>query len=446
MVWFHPGAFSSGTSNELEADGARLAVAATSWWSPSTTASTPSAISTWPELAGAEFADSGNAGMLDLVLALQWVRDNIAAFGGDPGNVTVFGQSGGGAKIATLMAMPLARGLFRRVITMSGQQITASRVATADTAHASSCSTRWPCRRTRARELRALPMARLIEVSRAPAYLGPVTDGRSLPRDPFDPDAPPLSADIPMILGNTAGETRTLIGRGDPALFDLTWETLLPELEANSPFMGIARSRRGHRQYRALVSALLAGRRLLRGDDGLAIVARAGDRGRAAGGAAGGRGAHLGVPVRLAHADRRRQDGARITASTCRSSSTTRRSCPRRSAPAPTRWRCRGAMSDAWLAFARTGRPDDAGAAGLAGLRPDAARRRWSSTRGARASTIRAATSAGCSRRCPMSSPARSVARGSPSCISRCRRRRPGRRPSTRRRRPAPIAPACSRR
>ena len=69
-------------------------------------------------------ADSGNVGQMDLVLALEWVRDNIAAFGGDPGNVTVFGQSGGGAKIATLMAMPTAKGLFHRAATMSGQQVT----------------------------------------------------------------------------------------------------------------------------------------------------------------------------------------------------------------------------------------------------------------------------------------------------------------------------------
>ena len=69
-------------------------------------------------------------------------------------------------------------------------------------------------------------MEQLVAASRAPAYMGPVKDGRSLPRDPFDPDAPPLSAAIPMILGNTAGETRTLIGRGDPSIFALTWETL----------------------------------------------------------------------------------------------------------------------------------------------------------------------------------------------------------------------------
>src|SRR3569623_2706213 len=72
------------------------------------------------------FADSGNAGQLDLLLALQWVRDNIAAFGGAPSRVMVFGQSGGGAKIATMMGMPAAKGLFHRAAPMSGQQVTAS--------------------------------------------------------------------------------------------------------------------------------------------------------------------------------------------------------------------------------------------------------------------------------------------------------------------------------
>jgi para-nitrobenzyl esterase len=81
-------------------------------------------------------------------------------------------------------------------------------------------------------------MKKLIEVSRKPAYLGPVKDGRSLPRDPFDPDAPPQSAHIPMVLGNTHDETRTLIGRGDPSIFSLTWETLRAKLETSAPFMG----------------------------------------------------------------------------------------------------------------------------------------------------------------------------------------------------------------
>lgn len=237
MVWLHPGAYSSGTSNELEADGARL-----SRRGDVVVVTVNHRLNVFGHLylepfGGPEFAGSGNAGILDLVLALQWVRDNIAEFGGDPGNVTIFGQSGGGAKAATLMAMPIARGLFHKVITMSGQQITASRIETA-TRHTQQLLDALQLPHGRVRELQTMPMEQLVKASRAPAYLGPVKDGRSLPRDPFDPDAPPLSAGIPMILGNTHGETRTLIGRGDPSVFELTWETLPAKLEANSPFMG----------------------------------------------------------------------------------------------------------------------------------------------------------------------------------------------------------------
>jgi para-nitrobenzyl esterase len=254
MVWFHPGAFSSGTSNETESDGARL-----SRRGDVVVVTVNHRLNAFghfylPEL-GADYADSGNAGILDLVLALRWVRDNIAEFGGDPGTVTIFGQSGGGAKCATLMAMPAAAGLFHRVITMSGQQITGSRIATATT-HARQVVAALAVPLDRLRDPRTVPMAQLAAASRSAAYLGPVTDGRSLPRDPFDPDAPPLSASIPMILGNTRGETRTLIGRSQPQLFDLTWDSLRPALESNSPFMGsldrgdvIARYRQWHPEF-----------------------------------------------------------------------------------------------------------------------------------------------------------------------------------------------------
>ena len=86
-------------------------------------------------------------------------------------------------------------------------------------------------------------MDAVVKASRAPAYLGPVKDGRSLPRDPFDPDAPPQSAAIPMILGNTHDETRTLIGRGDPTIFELTWETLQGQARGELAVHGRPRSR-----------------------------------------------------------------------------------------------------------------------------------------------------------------------------------------------------------
>jgi para-nitrobenzyl esterase len=237
MVWFHPGGFSSGTSNETESDGARL-----SRRGDVVVVTVNHRINAFghlylAEFLGEEYADSGNAGILDLILALKWVRDNIGQFGGDPGLVTIFGQSGGGAKSATLMAMPEAHGLFHRVITMSGQQITASRTSTA-TMHATQLIGGLHLSRDRRARSRHHADDADRGASRSAAYYGPVKDGRSLPRDPFDPDSPPLSANIPMILGNTLGETRTLIGLGNASLFDLTWDTLRPALEENSPFMG----------------------------------------------------------------------------------------------------------------------------------------------------------------------------------------------------------------
>ncbi|MEO8061293.1 MAG: carboxylesterase family protein [Pseudomonadota bacterium] len=186
------------------------------------------------------FPDSGNAGMLDLVLALQWVRNNIGVFGGDPGCVTLLGQSGGGAKIATLMAMPAATGLFHRAATMSGQQVTAS-----GPLHAAGRTRvlldKLGVTAERAGELASMPLKDLQRahagcvdpyIGRGSLYMGPVLDERTLTRHPFFPDAPPQSAGIPMMIGNTHDETRSLIGRGDPSSWTLTWEALPQRLEA----------------------------------------------------------------------------------------------------------------------------------------------------------------------------------------------------------------------
>lgn len=188
-------------------------------------------------LGGPEYAASGNAGMLDLVLALQWVRDNIAEFGGDPHAVLIFGQSGGGAKCATLMAMPAARGLFHRVATLSGQQLT-GRTRDHATATARAVLAALGLTPDRVAELKTMPMERLIAAARGQSF-APVVDGGVLPRDPFAPDASPLSADVPMMIGNTHDETTLLIGEGAPATFSLTWETLPARLEQHArQFMG----------------------------------------------------------------------------------------------------------------------------------------------------------------------------------------------------------------
>jgi len=205
------------------------------------------------QIGGEEFKDSGNAGQLDLVLALQWVRENIAEFGGNPGRVMLFGESGGGAKNATLMAMPAARGLFHRAATSSGEAVTASRPETA-TRRARAVLAALKLTPERIGEIKTVPMAQLSAASGAADYYGPVVDGGALPRHPFDPDAPPLSADIPMLVGTNHDESRGLIGR----YFDLTWETLPETLKQYSEKMGnldlnkvIALYRRVHPDYSA---------------------------------------------------------------------------------------------------------------------------------------------------------------------------------------------------
>jgi para-nitrobenzyl esterase len=169
--------------------------------------------------------------MLDLVLALQWVRENIEEFGGDPSRVMLFGQSGGGAKIATLMGMPAAQGLFHRAATMSGQQVTASGPLNA-TARARVFLDALKLPVERVGDIVTVPIDRLVAamdatdpiIGRGSLYFGPVLDERTLERHPFYPDASPVGADIPMIIGNTHDETRGLIGGGDPTTFDLKWE------------------------------------------------------------------------------------------------------------------------------------------------------------------------------------------------------------------------------
>ena len=181
-------------------------------------------------LAPERFPDSGNCGQLDLVLALEWVRDNIAAFGGDPDRVLAFGQSGGGAKIATMMAMPAAAGLFQRAASMSGQQVTASGPTNA-TKRTLAYLDALAVAPADAGRLAAMPVDALVRGldARDPVldydasvYFGPVLDMRSLTRHPFYPDAAPQSARIPMIIGNTHDETRAFLR--DPAYYELEWD------------------------------------------------------------------------------------------------------------------------------------------------------------------------------------------------------------------------------
>ena len=260
MVYIHGGAYSTGSGASPWTDGARLAARGDVVVITLNHRLNAFGYLSLGRFGDPRWADSGNAGQLDLVLALQWVRDNIAGFGGDPGQVMVFGQSGGGAKIATLMAMPAARCLFHRAATMSGQQVTASGPLNAE-------------RRTkiflealgltpdRIGEIATLPTERLVEALAAKdpigpmssLYFGPVLDDRSLTRHPFWPDAPAQSADIPMIIGNTHDETRAFLGN-DARNYSLTWDELparlAPELRVDiDPDRVVAEYRRLYPAY-----------------------------------------------------------------------------------------------------------------------------------------------------------------------------------------------------
>jgi para-nitrobenzyl esterase len=135
--------------------------------------------------------------MMDCVAALQWVRDNIENFGGNPTSVLVFGQSGGGGKCSTLMAMPSAKGLFHRVALQSGSTLRIARHETAQK-NAEALLTKLDVAKGDLAKLQSLPFEQIIA---AQTNAGPVMDGVVVPRDPFDPDAPSISSNVPMLIG-----------------------------------------------------------------------------------------------------------------------------------------------------------------------------------------------------------------------------------------------------
>lgn len=233
MVYIHGGAYSTGSGSSAVTDGARLAA-----HGDVVVITLNHRINAfgYAYLAAHGFPDSGNAGQLDLILALNWVQANAPNFGGDANNVTVFGQSGGGAKIATLMAMPAARGLFHRAFTMSGQQVTASGPLNA-TRRTEAYLRALGLSTAHRRDFTTVRAALLVEALQTSdpvldfgsIYFGPVLDERHLTRHPFYPDAAPQSRSIPMMIGNTHDETRGFVG-ADRTLFNLTWDELPTQL------------------------------------------------------------------------------------------------------------------------------------------------------------------------------------------------------------------------
>jgi para-nitrobenzyl esterase len=205
MVWLHGGGFTSGSGSYTIYDGANMARK-----HDVVTLTLNHRLNSFgflylPDLGGAKYANASNVGMLDIVAALEWVRDNIANFGGDPNNVTIFGQSGGGGKVSTLMAMPPAKGLFHRAIVESGANVRG--VSSADaTKSAQTLMAKLEVKQVD--DLQRVPMDQLVAATldTRGLRLAPVVDGRTLPGGPFDPAAPAMSADIPLLIGSTEFE------------------------------------------------------------------------------------------------------------------------------------------------------------------------------------------------------------------------------------------------
>jgi len=247
LVWIHGGGYASGSSQELRPyDGERLAREHDVVLVSMNHRLNVFGFLDLSQIGGEKYAHSGNVSMLDLVQSLQWVRDNVAAFGGDAGNVTIFGQSGGGGKVTTLMAMPAAKGLFHKAVALSGSFIA---VSSPDSAKqlALAVMKELGLGPSEVAKLHTVGMEALVSAGlaaqrksvpfRFPApgtppviNLGwqPVVDGTFLPENPFEKSAPALSAGIPFLVGNTFHEFATGIDK--PNAHQTTWEQLTAQL------------------------------------------------------------------------------------------------------------------------------------------------------------------------------------------------------------------------
>jgi para-nitrobenzyl esterase len=186
----------------------------------------------------AELASSGATGMLDIVHALKWVRANIAELGGDPDNVTVFGQSGGGRKVATLLAMPAAKGLFHRAVIESGATLKLVEVEQGARV-ARELATSLGMSAPTLTDLQAVPLNRLMgayfetvrrmNVDQMTMGFSPVVDGMAIPSHPFHPTASGISADVPLIVGSTRTE---LTSQSDADAFSLDAAALRARIES----------------------------------------------------------------------------------------------------------------------------------------------------------------------------------------------------------------------
>ena len=235
MMWIHGGGYSEGTGGQTYTSGANLSKRGNA---VTVTINHRLSVVGYLHLAdigGEAWAGSGLAGMLDLVLALEWIRDNIEAFGGDPDRVMIFGESGGGAKVSTLLAMPSAKGLFHRAVIESGAAMRGLEPKVAnDTAER--ILAKLGIKANELEKLQQLPVQQVLDAMTAASSdgrgalpLSPVVDGKYLPTNQFDPVAAPTAANVPLIIGCNRDE-QLLFVAGDPRRRRLTEEELRERL------------------------------------------------------------------------------------------------------------------------------------------------------------------------------------------------------------------------
>jgi para-nitrobenzyl esterase len=250
IVWLHGGGFTNGNSIEQDGyKGENLSRKGDIVFVSINHRLGPIGFSDLSGVGGSKYADSGNAGALDMVAALRWVKDNISNFGGDPGNVTIIGQSGGGAKVCILMNMPQAKGLFHKAVAMSGNELEAKnqndsqgvgqyilKEANVSPGHIDNLQEMPWLDYIKLADKASRAYAKKMGLSGFGSGFAPVADGRNILKGKFFNNPNGLSSDIPLIISSTFDEFASSLG--NPKIENITKEDAIKSLRERAGFFG----------------------------------------------------------------------------------------------------------------------------------------------------------------------------------------------------------------
>lgn len=253
MLWFHGGGFEVGAGSSALYDGTNLAKRGDVVVATINSRLNVFGFCDLSRKLGDEYRSSGNAGVMDLAMAMRWVRENISAFGGDPTNITIFGQSGGGRKVSMCYASPLAAGAFQRGIVQSGSHLMVHTPEKADALVGLLLGElglgEGDAGKLPLIEQKTLSEANLAAITKAGYRFEPTLDGIVIPEQPFIPRAPQFSAHVPMMVGTARTELAAQLGARDRKLFALGEADLPAAIE---PFVGQGNEAQALKAYRAV--------------------------------------------------------------------------------------------------------------------------------------------------------------------------------------------------